>query len=221
MSENGVNLSRHSPPPLQNTDKIRTNENTPTACSDSNETVPGTIFTNKSDDRRRSPRLLSAVIRNESTQNDVTFSGDDGVIALESPPTRDILSQNGYSQPSSSLGSSLNTGSARRSLSSVVNDDNFGMDLSAKNFACCFSDSDEEGGFDKFSPLIDNDDSYLDDEADNVMEEFVEIYENIETSNVNSSSINSENECNCDPTDTSNSNIANAIPVHNTVDANE
>ena len=113
---------------------------------------------------------MSAVIRNESTQNGVTFSGYDGVIAVESPPTREILSHNGYSQPSSSLGISLNTGSARISLSSVVNDDNFDMDLSAKNFAYCFSDSDEEGGFDKFSPLIDNDDSYLDDEADNLME---------------------------------------------------
>ena len=67
------------------------------------------------------------------------------------------------------------------------------MDLSAKIFACCFSDLDEEEGFDPFSPLFDNDDWYLDDEKDDVTDGISEIYDNVETNIINNSSVNENN----------------------------
>ena len=194
--KNGEKLCRRLFVTPLDTGNMIISENTPGASSVSNESLPPNLGSDRVDGRRRSPRLLSIVPRSESEKEGGVDSRKDGVFGRESPPTHEILSQNAYSQPSSSLASSLNTGGARRSLASVINDDNYDMDLSSNNFACCFSDSDEEGGFDVFSPLIEDDDWYLDDEKDIVDEEYVEIYESIESTNESNSSNDDANEFN-------------------------
>ena len=46
---------------------------------------------------------------------------------------------------------------------------------------------DEEGGFDPFLPLLNDDDGYIDDEIDIVKDEITEIYDNVETNILSSS----------------------------------
>ena len=187
MPESGESIKERSPPPLKNVANVSIAKSTPTAPTNNGEQVPGTLCSKSSAGWRRSPRLISLVSREEGNVSVGNKSGSNVKLAVRSPPAAEILSQNAYSQPSLSLGSSNATNYARRSLASVINNDNFGMDLSAKNFACCFSDSDEEGGFDPFSPLLNDDDGYIDDEIDIVKDEITEIYDNVETNILSSS----------------------------------
>ena len=184
---------RRSPRQETKVANVSVSTSTPNASSASTEQLPYSTLSEHADGRRRSPRLAEAILGLHQNVSESNASNSDRRSAGRSPPTVEILSQNAYSQPSSSLASSLTSNCVRRSLSSVINNDNYGMDLSAKNFACCFSDSDEEDGFDPFSPLFDNDDWYLDDEKDDVTDGISEIYDNVETNIINNSSVNENN----------------------------
>ena len=111
---------------------------TPNASSASTEQLPYSTFSEHADGRRRSPCLAEAILGLHQNVSEGNASNSDRRSAGCSPPTVEILSQNAYSQPSSSLASSLTSNCVRRSLSSVINNDNYGMDLSAKNLPVAF-----------------------------------------------------------------------------------
>ena len=65
MQENGESIKQRSPPPLKTVANVSIAESTPTAPTNDGEQVPGTVCSGASAGRRRSPRLISSVLREE------------------------------------------------------------------------------------------------------------------------------------------------------------
>ena len=100
---------RRSPRQETKVANVSVSTSTPNASSASTEQLPYSTLSEHADGRQRSPRLAEAILGLHQNVSEINASNSDRRSAGRSPPTVEILSQNAYSQPSSSLASSLSS----------------------------------------------------------------------------------------------------------------